>query len=198
MARRGRLLAADNARWSGCRGLISCRAAAQLSAPRPCLRANPGTHRHGAVVRRLDAGRSGRRAGGSSAGGSMARCGRRRSSRRAASSWPVRTRTSWPVRAPSAGRRRPPPRRRPAGGHEGRHPAHAQLPPAAGLAAVSRDLRGPRGAPAFPLSTVAVATIGSVVLMADGTVYPLTVPALFCALYLIALAATQCRALAGE
>jgi hypothetical protein len=30
---------------------------------------------------------------------------------------------------------------------------------------------------------VAVATIGSVVLMADGMVYPLTVPALFCALY---------------
>ena len=50
----------------------------------------------------------------------------------------------------------------------------------------------------FPIGTVAVAVIGSVVLMADGTVYPLTVPALFCALYLIALAATQCRALAGE
>ena len=99
----------------------------------------------------------------------------------------VGTGTGWPLLP-----------RRPAGGHEGRHPAHAQLPPAAGLAAVSRDLRGPRGAPAFPLSTVAVATIGSVVLMADGMVYPLTVPALFCALYLIALAATQCRALAGE
>ncbi|MGH3244608.1 MAG: sensor histidine kinase [Trebonia sp.] len=49
----------------------------------------------------------------------------------------------------------------------------------------------------FPLATVAVATVGSVVLMADGMAYPLTLPALFYALYGIALAAaTQFRALA--
>jgi signal transduction histidine kinase len=48
----------------------------------------------------------------------------------------------------------------------------------------------------FPLGTVAVATIGSVVLMADGMAYPLTLPALFYALYWVALGASQGRALA--
>ena len=48
----------------------------------------------------------------------------------------------------------------------------------------------------FPLGTVAVATIGSVVLMADGMAYPLTLPALFYALYWVALGAAQGRALA--
>jgi signal transduction histidine kinase len=48
----------------------------------------------------------------------------------------------------------------------------------------------------FPLGTVAVATIGSVVLMADGMAYPLTLPALFFALYSVALRAGQGRTLA--
>lgn len=48
----------------------------------------------------------------------------------------------------------------------------------------------------FPLGTVAVAAIGSVVLMADGMVYPLTLLALFCALYWVALGSSQGRALA--
>jgi len=48
----------------------------------------------------------------------------------------------------------------------------------------------------FPLATVAVATIGSVVLMADGMAYPLTLPALFYALYSVALGASQRRTLA--
>jgi len=48
----------------------------------------------------------------------------------------------------------------------------------------------------FPLSTVAVATIGSVVLMADGMAYPLTLPAVFYLLYWLAQGATQFRALA--
>jgi signal transduction histidine kinase len=48
----------------------------------------------------------------------------------------------------------------------------------------------------FPLGTVAVATIGSVVLMADGMAYPLTLPALFYALYSVALGARQRRTLA--
>jgi hypothetical protein len=48
---------------------------------------------------------------------------------------------------------------------------------------VSVVVYGPRGASAFPLGTVAVATIRSVVLLADGMAYPLTLPALFHALY---------------
>jgi signal transduction histidine kinase len=48
----------------------------------------------------------------------------------------------------------------------------------------------------FPLGTVAVATIGSVVLMADGMAYPLTLPAVFFALYSVALGGSQGRALA--
>lgn len=48
----------------------------------------------------------------------------------------------------------------------------------------------------FPLGTVAVATIGSVVLLADGMAYPLTLPAVFYALYWVALSATPFRALA--
>jgi len=48
----------------------------------------------------------------------------------------------------------------------------------------------------FPLATVAVTVIGSVVLMADGMAYPLTLPAVFYALYAVALSATQLRALA--
>jgi signal transduction histidine kinase len=48
----------------------------------------------------------------------------------------------------------------------------------------------------FPRATVAVATIGSVVLMADGMAYPLTLPALFYALYWVALGASQRRTLA--
>jgi signal transduction histidine kinase len=48
----------------------------------------------------------------------------------------------------------------------------------------------------FPLATVAVATIGSVVLIADGMAYPLTLPALFYLLYSVALAASQRRTLA--
>ena len=48
----------------------------------------------------------------------------------------------------------------------------------------------------FPIGTVAVAVIGSVVLMADGMAYPLTLPAVFYGLYAVALGATQLRALA--
>ena len=48
----------------------------------------------------------------------------------------------------------------------------------------------------FPLGAVAVATIGSVVLMADGMAYPLTLPAVFYALYWVALGSAQLRALA--
>ena len=48
----------------------------------------------------------------------------------------------------------------------------------------------------FPLATVAVAVIGSVVLMADGMAYPLTLPAVFYALYAVALDSAQVRALA--
>ena len=48
----------------------------------------------------------------------------------------------------------------------------------------------------FPIGTVAVAVIGSVVLMADGMAYPLTLPAVFYALYSIALDAGQGRTLA--
>ena len=47
-----------------------------------------------------------------------------------------------------------------------------------------------------PLAVVAVTVIGSAVLMADGMAYPLTLPAVFCALYSVALGATQFRALA--
>ncbi|GLY88100.1 two-component sensor histidine kinase [Actinoallomurus iriomotensis] len=47
----------------------------------------------------------------------------------------------------------------------------------------------------FPLGAVAVAAIGSVLLMADGMAYPLTLPALFCALYRVALDANAFRAL---
>jgi signal transduction histidine kinase len=48
----------------------------------------------------------------------------------------------------------------------------------------------------FPLGTAAVATIGSVVLMVEGMAYPLTLPAVFCTLYWVALGATQFRTLA--
>jgi signal transduction histidine kinase len=48
----------------------------------------------------------------------------------------------------------------------------------------------------FPLRTVAVATIGSVVLMAAGMAYPLTLPAVFYVLYWVAAGSTQLRALA--
>jgi signal transduction histidine kinase len=48
----------------------------------------------------------------------------------------------------------------------------------------------------FPLGTVAVAVIGTVVLMADGMAYPLTLPAVFCALYSVALGTSQGRTLA--
>ncbi|MEV6966999.1 sensor histidine kinase [Hamadaea sp. NPDC051192] len=48
----------------------------------------------------------------------------------------------------------------------------------------------------FPVGTVAVAVIGSVVLMADGLAYPLTLPAVFYALYSIALGSGQGRTLA--
>jgi signal transduction histidine kinase len=47
----------------------------------------------------------------------------------------------------------------------------------------------------FPLGTVAIAVIGSVVLMADGMAYPLTLPAVFYALYLVALGAGPGRTL---
>jgi len=48
----------------------------------------------------------------------------------------------------------------------------------------------------FPLATAAVATIGSVVLIADGMAYPLTLPALFYALYSVALGVGPRRTLA--
>jgi len=48
----------------------------------------------------------------------------------------------------------------------------------------------------FPVGTVALATAGTVVLMADGMKYPLTLPALFCVLYAFALGVSQRRALA--
>ena len=48
----------------------------------------------------------------------------------------------------------------------------------------------------FPLGTVAVATIGSVVLIAAGMAYPLTLPAVFYVLYWIAAGSSQLRALA--
>jgi signal transduction histidine kinase len=48
----------------------------------------------------------------------------------------------------------------------------------------------------FPLGTVAIATIGSVVLIADGMAYPLTLPAVFYVLYSIALGAGPGRTLA--
>jgi signal transduction histidine kinase len=48
----------------------------------------------------------------------------------------------------------------------------------------------------FPLGTVAVATIGSVVLIAAGMAYPLTLPAVFYVLYCIAAGSSQLRALA--
>ncbi|MGW3658139.1 sensor histidine kinase [Streptomyces sp. NPDC005151] len=48
----------------------------------------------------------------------------------------------------------------------------------------------------FPIGTVAVAVIGSVVLMADGMDYPPTLLALFCALHWVALDSSQGRALA--
>jgi len=48
----------------------------------------------------------------------------------------------------------------------------------------------------FPLGTVAVATVGSVVLMAEGMAYPLTLPAVFYVLYWVAVGSTQLRALA--
>jgi len=47
----------------------------------------------------------------------------------------------------------------------------------------------------FPLGTVAVAAIGSVVLLANGMVYPLTLPALFFALYWVAAGASQRKTL---
>ena len=48
----------------------------------------------------------------------------------------------------------------------------------------------------FPLVTTAIAVIGSVVLMADGMAYPLTLPAVFCALYTVASQACPGRTLA--
>jgi signal transduction histidine kinase len=48
----------------------------------------------------------------------------------------------------------------------------------------------------FPVGTVAIAVIGSVVLMADGMAYPLTLPAVFYALYSVALGAGPGRTLA--
>jgi signal transduction histidine kinase len=48
----------------------------------------------------------------------------------------------------------------------------------------------------FPLGMVAVAVLGSVVLLADGTPYPLTLPAVFYALYSVALASGPARTLA--
>ncbi|GIH21604.1 two-component sensor histidine kinase [Rugosimonospora africana] len=47
----------------------------------------------------------------------------------------------------------------------------------------------------FPIGTVAVAVIGSLVLMADGMAYPLTLPAVFYMLYSIALASGPGRTL---
>lgn len=48
----------------------------------------------------------------------------------------------------------------------------------------------------FPLGTVAIAVAGSVVLMAEGMAYPLTLPVVFCALYSVALGAGPGRTLA--
>jgi signal transduction histidine kinase len=48
----------------------------------------------------------------------------------------------------------------------------------------------------FPVGTVAAVVIGSVVLMADGMAYPLTLPAVFYALYRVALGAGPGRTLA--
>jgi signal transduction histidine kinase len=48
----------------------------------------------------------------------------------------------------------------------------------------------------FPLGTVAVAVIGSVVLMASGMAYPLTLPAVFYVLYSVGLGGGPVRALA--
>lgn len=48
----------------------------------------------------------------------------------------------------------------------------------------------------FPLGTVAVAVLGSVVLMADGMAYPLTLPAVFYLLYSVALGSGPGRTLA--
>jgi len=48
----------------------------------------------------------------------------------------------------------------------------------------------------FPVGTVAIAVIGSVVLMAHGMAYPLTLPAVFYALYSVALGAGPGRTLA--
>jgi signal transduction histidine kinase len=48
----------------------------------------------------------------------------------------------------------------------------------------------------FPLGTLALAVTGSVVLMAGGMVYPLTLLALFCTLYWVALESSPGRALA--
>jgi signal transduction histidine kinase len=48
----------------------------------------------------------------------------------------------------------------------------------------------------FPIGTVAVAVLGSVVLMADGMAYPLTLPAVFYALAGVALGASPGRTLA--
>jgi signal transduction histidine kinase len=49
----------------------------------------------------------------------------------------------------------------------------------------------------FPLGALAVATTGSVVLIAAGMAYPLTLPAVFYVLYWIAAGSTQLRALAA-
>ena len=48
----------------------------------------------------------------------------------------------------------------------------------------------------YPIGTVAVAVLGSVVLMTAGMAYPLTLPAVFYALYSVALGAGQGRTLA--
>jgi signal transduction histidine kinase len=48
----------------------------------------------------------------------------------------------------------------------------------------------------FPLGAVAVAVLGSVVLMADGMAYPPTLPAVFCVLYSVAVDASAGRGLA--
>jgi signal transduction histidine kinase len=48
----------------------------------------------------------------------------------------------------------------------------------------------------FPIGTVAIAVIGSVVLMADGMAYPLTLPAVFYVLYSVALDSGPGRTLA--
>lgn len=47
-----------------------------------------------------------------------------------------------------------------------------------------------------PIGAVAVATAGTVVLMANGMTYPLTLPALFCVLYAYAVGVSQRRSLA--